>query len=62
MKMVWGFLIKHEFQLSALAIVGLYIGEYRMREPWMGERNLIVFYCGHLPSHPVWKKDKSEEA
>ena len=60
MKMVWNFLVKHEFWFSVVVIVGLYIGEYRMRELWMGEFGTLLFFIAgtRLASHPMWKKDK----
>ena len=49
MKIVWDFVIKHEFWFSMLIIVGLYIGEYRMRENWMGEIGFFLFMIAITP-------------
>jgi len=60
MKIVWDFVIKHEFWFSMLIIVGLYIGEYRMRENWMGEIGFFLFMIAitRLTIHPMWRKGK----
>ena len=60
MKMVLNFVIKHEFWFSMLVIIGLYIGEYKMGEMWMGQIATLVFFIagGRLISHPMWKKDR----
>ena len=36
MKKPWDFIVKHEFWFFFLIIIGLYIGEYKMSETWMG--------------------------
>jgi len=63
MKTLWDFIVKHEFWFSCLIILGLYIGEYRMREMWMGNLALLLFLFAttRLAMHPMWKKDKKEE-
>ena len=63
MKTLWDFIVKHEFWFSCLIIIGLYIGEYRMREMWMGNLALLLFLFAttRLAMHPMWKKDKREE-
>jgi hypothetical protein len=60
MKTLWDFLIKYEFWFSFLIIIGLYIGEYRMSEMWMGELAFVMFLIAvtRLAYHPMWKKDK----
>ena len=60
MRMVWLLYTRHEFPFSALVIAGFYIGEYRMRELWMGETAPILFFIAgiRLASHPMWKKDE----
>ena len=60
MKIVWDFVIKHEFWFSMLIIFGLYIGEYRMRENWMGEIGFILLMIAitRLTIHPMWRKGK----
>ncbi len=60
MKTLWNFIIKYEFWFSTLIIFGLYIGEYRMRETWMGNLATLLFFVAimRLASHPMWKKSK----
>ena len=63
MTTLWDFIIKHEFWFSCLIIFGLFIGEYQVREMWMGNLAFLLFLIAimRLASHPMWKKDKSEE-
>lgn len=63
MKTLWDFIIKHEFWFSCLVIIGLYIAEDQTGEMWMGNLTSVVFLIAimRLASHPMWKKDKSEE-
>jgi hypothetical protein len=62
MKMFWNFVIKHEFWFSALAIVGLYIGEYRTDEMWMGGLAFLLFLIAvtRLANHSMWKNDQDK--
>ena len=62
MNTLWGFIVKHEFWFFFLIIIGLYIGEYRMSEMWMGELAFVVFLIAgtRLASHPMWKIDKEQ--
>ena len=62
MKTAWEFIIKYEFWFFFLIIIGLYIGEYKMSEMWMGEVAFVIFLIAgtRLGSHPMWKKNKSE--
>ena len=62
MKTAWEFIIIYEFWFFFLIIIGLYIGEYKMSEMWIGEVAFIVFLIAgtRLASHPMWKKNKSE--
>ena len=63
MKTLWDFIIKYEFLVSVLIIIGLYIGEYIMSEMWMMELAFAVTLIAltRLAYHPMWKKDKSDE-
>lgn len=56
-------IIKYEFWFFFLIIIGLYIAEDQMSEMWMGELAFVVFLIAgtRLASHPMWKKNKSEE-
>ena len=48
MKTLRDFIIKHEFWFFVLIIIGLYIGEYRLSEMWMGELAFLLFFdCGN---------------
>jgi hypothetical protein len=60
LKSVWNFTIKYEFWFSILVIVGLYVGEYRTGEMWMGNLALLLFLLAttRLAMHPMWKKDE----
>ena len=63
MKKPWDVIIKYEFWFFFLIIIGLYIAEDQMSEMWMGELAFVVFLIAgtRLASHPMWKKNKSEE-
>lgn len=63
MSAIWQFVKKYEFWFSTLIIFGLYIGEYRMREMWMGQLAFLLFLIAgtRLAMHPMWKKDKQGE-
>ena len=63
MKTLWDFIIKHEFWFFFLIIIGLYIGEYRVSEMWMGELAFLLFLIAgtRLAMHPMWKEDKSKK-
>ena len=63
MKTLRDFISKHEFWFFILIIIGLYIGEYRMSEMWMGELAFLLFLIvgTRLAMHPMWKKDKSQK-
>ncbi len=63
MKTPWDFIIKHESWFFFLIIIGLYIGEYRVSEMWMGELAFLLFLIAgtRLAMHPMWKKDKSKK-
>ena len=63
MKTLWDFIVKHEFLFSLLVIIGLWIAEDQTGDGWMGGLANIVFLIAlmRLASHPMWKKDKSEE-
>ena len=63
MKKPWDVIIKHEFWFFFLIIIGLYVAEDQMSEMWMGELAFVVFLIAgtRLASHPMWKKNKSEE-
>ena len=60
MKTLWDFIVKYEFLVSVLIIIGLYIGEYIMSGMWMGELAFVVTLIAltRLAYHPMWKKDK----
>ena len=55
MTMVWGVIIKHEFWFSALVIFGLYVGEHRIGEIWIGNLAFLLFLIAgmRLAMHPV---------
>jgi len=63
MKTVWEFIIKYEFWFFVVVIIGLHFGEYKAGGGWMGGLANLVFLIAimRLASHPMWKKDKSEE-
>ena len=63
MKTLWDFIVKHEFLFSFLVIIGLHFGEYKTGDGWMGGLANLVFLIAimRLASHPMWKKDKSED-
>ena len=63
MKKPWDVIIKYEFWFFFLIIIGLYIAEDQTGEMWMGELAFVVFLIAgtRLASHPMWKKNKSEE-
>ena len=63
MKTLWDFIVKHEFWFSCLVIIGLWIAEDRTGEWWIGILATLVLFTAfmRLASHPMWKKDKSEE-
>ena len=63
MKTVWEFIIKYEFWFFVVVIIGLHFGEYKAGGGWMGGLANLVFLIAimRLASHPMWKKDKSDE-
>ena len=63
MKTLWDFIVKHEFWFSCLVILSLHFGEYKTGDGWMGGLANLVFLIAimRLASHPMWKKDKSED-
>ena len=63
MKTVWEFIIKYEFWFFVVVIIGLHFGEYKAGGGWMGGLANLVFLIAimRLASHPMWKKDKSED-
>lgn len=63
MKTVWKFIIKYEFWVFFTIIIALEIGDYRTGERWMGSLATVLFLIAimRLASHPMWKKNKSEE-
>jgi len=60
MKAAWDFVIKYEFWFFFLIIIGLEVGEYQMREMWMGNLASLLFFIAimRLAYHPMWKKKK----
>lgn len=61
MRTVRDFIIKHEFWFSALIVLGLYVGEYRIGEMWMGNLAFLLFLIAgtRLALHPMtWRKDE----
>lgn len=63
MKTVWKFIIKYEFWVFFTIIIALEIGDYQTGERWMGSLATVLFLIAimRLASHPMWKKNKSEE-
>ena len=63
MKTLWDFIIKYEFWFFVVVIIGLHFGEYKAGGGWMGGLANLVFLIAimRLASHPMWKKDKSED-
>ena len=63
MKTVWKFIIKYEFWFFFLIIIALEIGDYQTGEKWMGSLATVLFLIAtmRLASHPMWKKNKSED-
>ena len=63
MRTLWDFIIKYEFWFFVFIFIGLEIGDYQTGVRWMGGLANLVFLIAimRLASHPMWKKDKSEE-
>ena len=63
MKILWDFIVKHEFWFLLLLFIGLEIGDYQTGEWSMGFLANVVIITAfvRLARHPMWKKDKSEE-
>ena len=63
MKTLWDFIVKHEFWFLLLLFIGLEFADYKTGEWWISFLATLVFITAilRLASHPMWKKDKSDE-
>ena len=63
MSAIWQFIVKYEFWVLMLLVLGLYVGEQKLAVRWLGELGFFVFLVAgtRLAMHPMWKKEKQTE-
>ena len=63
MKILWDFIVKHEFWFLLLLFIGLEFADYKTGEWWISFLATLVLITAilRLASHPMWRKKKSEE-
>ena len=63
MKTLWDFIVKYEFWFLVLLFIGLEFADYQTSVWWIGflANMVLITAILRLASHPMWKKDKSDE-
>ncbi|MGB2401739.1 MAG: hypothetical protein ACPH7H_08105 [Porticoccaceae bacterium] len=62
MRSVLNFIIKYEFWVLYLLVVGLYVAEWKLETMWLGGAAMIIFLIAttRLAYHPMWKKQDDQ--